>query len=72
MSALEDTNLVALWARKLSNVSTQVVVTFHNNLSRESQNSTKRKRKLTPQLVKIFYPWVDKIVACSIWQHVHR
>lgn len=65
MSALEDTNLVALWARKLSNVSTQVVVTVHNNLSREAKNSTKLKRKLTPQLVKIFYPWADKIVAVS-------
>jgi glycosyltransferase involved in cell wall biosynthesis len=65
MSALEDTNLVALWARKLSNVSTQVVVTVHNNLSREAKNSTKLKRRLTPQLVKIFYPWADKIVAVS-------
>ena len=65
MSALEDTNLVALWARKLSNVSTQVIVTVHNNLSLESKNSTKLKRRLVPQFVKIFYPWADKIVAVS-------
>jgi glycosyltransferase involved in cell wall biosynthesis len=65
MSALEDTNLVALWARKLANVPTQVIVTVHNNLSRESQNATQLKRKLTPQLVKLFYPWADQIVAVS-------
>ena len=65
MSALEDTNLVALWARKLANVTTQVIVTVHNNLSCESQNATQLKRKLTPQLVKLFYPWADQIVAVS-------
>jgi len=65
MSALEDTNLLALWASKLANVPTQVVVTVHNNLSREAQNSEQLKRQLTPRLVQLFYPWADKIVAVS-------
>ena len=65
MSALEDTNLLALWASRLANVPTQVVVTVHNNLSREAQNSEQLKRQLTPRLVQIFYPWADKIVAVS-------
>jgi glycosyltransferase involved in cell wall biosynthesis len=65
ISALEDTNMVALWAKKLAAVSTQVVVTVHNHLSREAKNATTLKRRLTPQLVKWFYPAADMIVAVS-------
>jgi glycosyltransferase involved in cell wall biosynthesis len=65
LSALEDTNFIALWARKLAGVSTQVLVTVHNNLSREAENSVQVKRRLTPHLVKLFYPWADQIVAVS-------
>jgi glycosyltransferase involved in cell wall biosynthesis len=65
MSALEDTNFVALWAKKLSGVSTQVIVTVHNHLSREAKLSPKFKRRLTPRLVRWFYPWADHVVAVS-------
>jgi glycosyltransferase involved in cell wall biosynthesis len=65
ISALEDTNMVALWAKRLAGVSTQVVVTVHNHLSREAKNATTLKRRLTPQLVKWFYPGADTIVAVS-------
>lgn len=65
ISALEDTNMVALWAKKLAGVSTQVVVTVHNHLSRAAKYATKLKHQLTPQLVKWFYPWADTIVAVS-------
>ena len=65
MSALEDTNFIALWAKQIANVPTRVVVTVHNNLSRESQNAAQLKRRLTPQLVKLFYPWADHIVGVS-------
>jgi glycosyltransferase involved in cell wall biosynthesis len=65
ISALEDTNIVALWARRLAGVSTQVIVTVHNHLSREAQNATQLKRRLTPQFVKWFYPLADRIVAVS-------
>ncbi|NEQ67144.1 MAG: glycosyltransferase [Symploca sp. SIO2D2] len=65
ISALEDTNVVALSAKKLAGVSTQVIVTVHNHLSREATNATSLKRRLTPQLVKFFYPWADTIVAVS-------
>jgi glycosyltransferase involved in cell wall biosynthesis len=65
ISALEDTNIVALCAKKLAGVSTRIVVTVHNNLSREAQNATQLKRRLTPQFVKWFYPWADSVVAVS-------
>jgi len=65
MSALEDTNFVALWAKKLAGVATQVIVTVHNHLSNEAKYATQLKRQLTPHLVKLFYPWADNVVAVS-------
>ncbi|OIP68290.1 MAG: glycosyl transferase [Oscillatoriales cyanobacterium CG2_30_40_61] len=64
-SALEDTNFVALLAKKLAGVSTKVAVTVHNHLSREAENATQLKRRLTPQLVGWFYPWADHVIAVS-------
>jgi glycosyltransferase involved in cell wall biosynthesis len=65
ISALEDTNMVALWARRLAGVSTQVIVTVHNHLSRAAKHATKLKHRLTPRFVKWFYPGADTIVAVS-------
>ena len=65
MSALEDTNFVALWAKKFAGVSTQVIVTVHNHLSNEAKYATQIKRQLTPHFVKLFYPWADNVVAVS-------
>lgn len=61
----EDANIVALWARRLIKVSTQMVVIVHNHLSRDAQTSNQLKRQLTPHLVRWFYPWADRIVAVS-------
>ncbi|MBZ8179103.1 glycosyltransferase [Oscillatoria salina] len=65
LSALEDTNLVALGAKFFSGVSTQVVVTVHNTLSQESRNATSLKRKIIPYVVSWFYPWADAVIAVS-------
>lgn len=61
----EDTNMVALWVKRTTKASTRIVVGVHNTLSRESKNATLWKRKLTPFLVRCFYPWADAIVAVS-------
>ncbi|MCL1463446.1 glycosyltransferase [Argonema galeatum] len=65
LSAMEDINIVALWARRLAGVSTRVVVSVHNTLSQESQNSTELKRRIAPYLTRWFYPSADAIVAVS-------
>jgi glycosyltransferase involved in cell wall biosynthesis len=65
IAALEDTNLVAIWAQKLARVPTQIVVTVHNHLTSDAQNATQLKRKLAPLLAKCFYPWADRIAAVS-------
>ena len=65
LSSLEDTNIVATWARRLAKVTTRLVVNVQNTLSQESQNSTQTKRRVAPQLVRWFYPWADAIVPVS-------
>ncbi len=65
LSALEDTNMVALWARSLSGISTQTIVTVHNTLSRESRHATTLKRKFVPYLLPWLYPMADAVVCVS-------
>ena len=65
LSAVQDTNIVALWSRMLAGVSTRLVVSVHNTISRESQNSTQLKRRIAPYLTRWFYPWADAIVSVS-------
>jgi len=65
LSAMEDINVAALWARRIAGVSTRVVVTVHNTLSQESQNSIEIKKRLAPYLARLFYPWADAVVTVS-------
>lgn len=65
LSALEDTNIVALVAKQLARVPTPVIVTVHNNLSQESRHANNWKRRFVPSLVPWFYPWANAVVAVS-------
>jgi glycosyltransferase involved in cell wall biosynthesis len=65
LSALEDTNIIAICAAKIARVSTKVIVTVHNNLSQESLNATNLKRKYVPYLIRWFYPFCDRVIAVS-------
>lgn len=65
LSALHYTNEVALWAKRLSGVSTRVVVSEHNMLSQKVKHATRMKGNLLPLAVRYFYPWADGIVAVS-------
>lgn len=64
LSALEHANIVALWAKRLSLVSTRVVVSVHSTLSHTALGKTSRDR-LAPFLVRLFYPWASAVVAVS-------
>ncbi|WP_027250135.1 glycosyltransferase [Planktothrix agardhii] len=65
LSALEDTNFIAILAGKIAGNSTKVAVTVHNNLSRESLNAPQLKRRLTPTFVGWFYPSADYVIGVS-------
>jgi glycosyltransferase involved in cell wall biosynthesis len=65
ISALEDPNTIAVIAKRLARVSTSVILTVHNHLSRASKQSKNLKGKLIPFFVRLFYAWADGIVAVS-------
>ena len=65
MTALEDTNLAAIFAHLLACVPTRMVVTVHNNLTQESKRLKSLKRKLVPKLIRWTYPFADLVVAVS-------
>lgn len=65
LSALDHANIVALWAKKLSQVPTRVVVSVHSTLSKASTNATSIRARLIPLWVRVFYPGADAVVAVS-------
>jgi glycosyltransferase involved in cell wall biosynthesis len=56
---------IALLAKRLSRVSTQIIVSEHNHLSQEAKRIKQISVRLTPLAAKIFYPWADGIIAVS-------
>lgn len=65
LSTLDDTNIAALWARRLTGNKTRLVVNVQNTVSQDAKNSTKLKTRLMPQLVRWFFPWADAVVPVS-------
>jgi glycosyltransferase involved in cell wall biosynthesis len=61
----DDVNVVTLWVKRLTGVSTRVIVSVHNTLSRAAKNTSRLKTRLAPYLARWFYPWADGIVAVS-------
>ena len=64
LSAMDHSNIVALWAKRLAAVRTRVVVSVHNPLSIKTKRSNGRKR-LIPWIARWCYGWADEIVAVS-------
>lgn len=65
LSSMSHANVVAIWARAISRVSTPVIVTVHNTLSVTSQNTAISHGWIWPHLIRAFYPRADGIVAVS-------
>lgn len=65
LSALNFSNLVALWSRRLANVPTRIVVSERNMLSVRVERVKARTVRALPPLVRAFYPWADAIGAVS-------
>lgn len=65
ISAVNHTNIVALWAKRLAGVPTRTVVTVHNTLSASTRNAWNRRQRSLPVMIGWFFPWADEIVAVS-------
>lgn len=58
-------NEVAIVAKRIAGVSTRLMVTEHNQLSRTARNAPHLKGRLAPYFARILYPFADEIVAVS-------
>ena len=65
LSSLEDTNVVAIIAKKLAKVTVRLAVNVQNTVSQEFRYGTSLKKRLAPLIVRLFYPQADVIVPVS-------
>jgi glycosyltransferase involved in cell wall biosynthesis len=65
ISALEDTNIIAVIAKRLARVPTRLIVTVHNQLSQEVKHAKNLKRRWVPFLLRWIYPGADAVVGVS-------
>ena len=65
LAAMHYANEIAILAKRLAGVSTQILVTEHNTLSRSINQLKGLKRRLIPLGVKRLYPLADHIVTVS-------
>lgn len=65
LSVFSFVNIIALWAWRLAGVRTRLFVAEHNTVSVEAGNASNWRSRMTPRLIKRFYPWANGIVAVS-------
>ncbi|MDZ8054930.1 MAG: glycosyltransferase [Aulosira sp. ZfuVER01] len=65
LSTLDDTNIAALWARRLAGNKTRLVVNVQNTISQDAKNATQLKTRVMPHFVRRFFPWADAVVPVS-------
>ena len=65
LAALNYSNLAALWARRLAEVPTRLVLSERNTLSVRARRSSEASLRALPGLIARFYPWADAVTAVS-------
>ncbi len=65
ISGAIQTNLVATWVKRFTGLPSRLIVTEHNTISVIAKNARTMRARLTPLLVRTFYPWADAVVAVS-------
>lgn len=65
LSALNYSNLAAVWARHLADVPTRLVVSERNTLSVRAARSSERSLRALPAMIRRFYRWADAVTAVS-------
>ncbi|AGB39275.1 glycosyltransferase [Natronococcus occultus] len=65
IASMNGANLVAIWAKILSNTSPTTVVRVENMTTYMARDYDKRRHRLIPYLMMVFYRFSDEIVAVS-------
>lgn len=58
-------NIIALWGCRLAGARTRLFVNEQNTVSLEAGNASNWRSRMTPRLIRRFYPWANGIVAVS-------
>ncbi len=62
---MDHAGIIALWARRLSGISTRVICTVHNTVTTAAPSSSNLRSRLMPRFLRAFYPSADAVVAVS-------
>ena len=65
LSVFGYVNIIALWAWRMSGVRTRLYVNEQNTVSLEAGNGSNWRSRMTPRLIRRFYPWANGIVVVS-------
>lgn len=65
LSAMHYANEIAVLAKRFAGVSTRIIVSEHNTLSKTLGSGKNLKKRLIPFCVRYVYPHADEIVAVS-------
>ena len=65
LSALDHSNVIALWARALARVPTRVVVSVHFDTSQVEAQARSLRDRFVRYWTAPFYPWAEAVVAVS-------
>ena len=65
LSVFGYVNIVSIWAWRLASVSTKLFVNEQNTVSQEAGNASNFRQRMTPGLMKRFYPMADGIIVVS-------
>ena len=65
ISGAIQTNIAAVWARRLAGVPIRLVLTEHNTISAIAKDAPMFRTRITPIFMRHFYTWADALVAVS-------
>jgi len=65
IAALNQLNVVPVWAKILSGGSSRIVLSIHTNIGLAIANSPHLREKVMPFLVRRFFPLADAVIAVS-------
>lgn len=65
LSAIDYTNIAAIWARRLAKKPGRLMVVEQNTLSKRISQLPSIYGRILPRMVRLFYPWADCIVTVS-------
>jgi glycosyltransferase involved in cell wall biosynthesis len=65
LSVFGYVNIVSIWAWRLASVNTKLFVNEQNTVSQEAGNASNFRQRMTPGMMKRFYPMADGIIVVS-------